>query len=59
MYTQFDKAIVAVIMAVATFVQKKFNINLGLDEGTLTTILIAITPILVWLFPNLPKDKTP
>lgn len=59
MYTQFDKAIVAVIMAVVTFVQKKFNINLGLDEGTLTNILIALTPILIYFFPNLPKDKTP
>lgn len=57
MYTRFDKAIVAVVMAVILIVQKAFHISLGLDEDTVTEIIGALTPVLVLIFPNVPKDS--
>lgn len=59
MYTQFDKAIVSVIMAIILVLQRVFKISLGLDEDTITIIITALTPLIVYLFPNAPKDKTP
>lgn len=57
MYTQFNKAIVALIMAIIMIVQNRFHISLGIDEATLTSILAVLTPILVYFIPNIPKDK--
>ncbi len=55
MYTQFDKAIVGIIMA-AVQLANVFGFHWGLDEHTITTIVAMVTPILVWSVPNLPKD---
>lgn len=55
MYTQFDKAIVAVIMA-AVGVANIFGFHFGLSEAVVTQIVTIATPVLVWLIPNLPKD---
>lgn len=56
MYTQFDKAIVGVIMAVIG-VANVLGFHFGLSEQTVTAIVVGLTPILVYLIPNLPKDQ--
>ena len=56
MYTQFDKAIVAVVMG-GIQLANVFGFHWGIDEHTVTTIVGTLTPILVWIVPNLPKDK--
>lgn len=57
MYSQFDKAIVALIMSVVGAVNV-FGFHFGLDQATVTTIVAAVTPVLVYLIPNLiPQDK--
>ena len=56
MYTTFDKALVALIMAVLNILQSVFHISVGISPDTLTVIIAALTPVLVWLFPNkIPK----
>jgi hypothetical protein len=57
MYTQFDKAIVALIMS-GVQVANVFGYNFGMDQTTVGTIVAVLTPILVHLIPNLPKDKS-
>lgn len=52
MFTSIDKALTAVVMAVLYFLSTFFNISLGLTEETVTSIIAAVTPILVWLIPN-------
>ena len=51
----FNKAIVALVMTVITIVQSLTGFHIAVDEGTLTAILTALTPILVYLIPNYPK----
>ena len=55
MFTSLDKALVALIMAVVYFLNTFFGVSLGIDPATLSTIVVAITPILVYLLPNKPK----
>jgi len=55
MYTVADKAIVAFIMA-GVQATNLFGFHFGLDQATVTLIVTAATPILVWFVPNLPKD---
>ncbi len=49
---------VAVVMAVAQFVQIYTGYDLGLDQQTVTAILSGVTAFLVWLVPNKPKPVT-
>jgi len=56
MFTQYDKALVALIMA-AGQLANVFGYNFGLDQVTVTTIVAVATPLLVHFVPNLPKDK--
>jgi hypothetical protein len=56
MFTQYDKAIVALIMA-AGQLANVMGYNFGLDEHTVTTVVAIATPLLVHFVPNLPKDK--
>jgi hypothetical protein len=57
MYTQFDKAIVVVIMSVVQLANV-FGFHWGLQQDTVTEIVGGITPILAYLVPNkIPKDK--
>ena len=55
---QFNKAIVALIMAVVVIVQRIWHVDLGLDEDTVTLIVTGLTPVLVYLVPNLPGTST-
>ena len=52
MLTQFDKFLVAALMAAAAWARSKYQIDLGLDEATATVLAGAITACLVWLVPN-------
>jgi hypothetical protein len=55
MYTTVDKAIVATVMAVIQLINV-FGFHFGMDQATVTVLVSVITPILVHLIPNLPKD---
>ena len=58
MYTTFDKAIVAAIMG-AVQLANVLGFHFGVDEHTITSIVTMVTPVLVWVFPNLAvKDGT-
>lgn len=55
MFTKFDKALVALIMGilgVIGIVWKPINIS----PETVTAIVGVVTPLLVYIWPNLPKD---
>ena len=52
MITSIDKALVALIGAILFFLEQFAGLNFGLDEGTVTAIATALTPLLVWLVPN-------
>ena len=51
MLTSLDKTIVAAIMGGAQ-IANAFGFHWGVDENTVTTVVAAMTPFLVWLFPN-------
>lgn len=55
MYSNFDKAAVAIIMALVQ-IANVFGFHWGLDQATVTTVVATVTPLLVWIVPNLPKD---
>ena len=52
MFTTFDKALVALVMAFLSILNIKFGFNLGLSEATVTGIIAALTPFLVYIWPN-------
>jgi hypothetical protein len=56
MYTNFDKAIVAFIMALIAILNVFFPGKFGIDAATVTSVVAILTPLLVYLIPNLPKD---
>lgn len=58
MYTRFNKAVVAAVMGVVSFIEVMWH-PLGLSEGTVATFIsLVITPALVYLVPNVvPKDS--
>ena len=57
MYSQFDKAVVALVMA-GVQIANVFGYHFGVDEHTVTTVVTVATPLLVWLVPNIhiPKE---
>jgi hypothetical protein len=55
MFTSLDKALVALIMAVLYIVNNVFGLHVGIDPAMLSGIIVALTPILVYIFPNKPK----
>ena len=55
MFTAVDKALTALVMSVLFLLNTFTDINLGLSETTISTIIAGVAPILVWLIPN----KTP
>ena len=57
MFTSYDKAIVALIMALIFLANKLFNTSIAVDEQTVAGIVTLLTPVLVFLIPN--KPKTP
>ncbi len=53
--TAYNKAIVALIMAIIGIVNLKWPGLIGLDQDTVTAVVAALTPILVWIVPNKPS----
>lgn len=45
------------MVAIANVVGKHYGFNVGLDADTATIIVAGITPVLVWFWPNAPKDQ--
>lgn len=52
MFTSIDKAMTALVMAVLFLLQAAFGINIGLTEVQVASIMMVLTPVLVWLIPN-------
>ena len=52
MFTQIDKALVAIIMAVLFLLNTFTGWDLGITEGTVNAIIGVLTPILVYFVPN-------
>lgn len=52
MFTSIDKALVAVVMGALYLLNNLADINIGLSEEVVSTIIAGLTPILVWLIPN-------
>lgn len=52
--SEYNKAIVAAIMAILVVVDQIWGIGIGavFTEEVITIILAALIPILVWLVPN-------
>lgn len=57
MFTSYDKALVALVMALIFLANKFFNTSISVDEATVNGIITLLTPVLVFLIPN--KVKTP
>ena len=52
MFTSFDKALVALVMALVYIANNFLGLNFVLAEDTVNTIVSLVTPVLVWLVPN-------
>ena len=52
MFTSIDKALVAIVMAAFFMLNEFGGIDIGLSEETVTAIIAAATPILVYFVPN-------
>lgn len=56
MYSTLDKAIVAAIMGVIGIVSVIWK-PVNITSETVATIVGIVTPVLVYLWPNAPRDK--
>ena len=54
MFTSIDKALVAVVMGGLYLWNTFAPWKIGLDENTVSTVIVGLTPILVYLIPNKP-----
>lgn len=52
MFTTMDKALAAVVMGILSILNLAFGWNLGLDPATVSGIIAALTPLVVYLIPN-------
>ena len=55
MGTEFNKAIVAAVMAIIYILNNFFGMHIGITEDKLNAIIVILTPILVYIIPN--KEK--
>ena len=55
MFTQFDKTLATVIMAVLTLATALFGHDYTIYATQITTILVALMPVVVYFVPNLSK----
>ena len=58
MFTQLDKALVALVMSVLSILNLVFGINFGMDPAVISSIIAALTPVLVYWIPNKPKSPS-
>lgn len=56
MYTTLDKAIVALVMGVLGIIGVIWH-PLAISSETVATVVGVLTPLLVWAWPNAPKDS--
>ena len=56
MFTTIDKALAALVMGVLSILNLLFGIDLGLSPETVSAIIAALTPLIVYLIPD--KQKT-
>lgn len=52
----YNKFIVTVCMAVLEWIRVTYNIDLGLDESTVTALVGAVTALLVYAVPNKARE---
>lgn len=53
MFTAIDKALVAVVMGVLYLLNTFTGLSLPfLDVATVTSVIVFLTPVLVYFFPN-------
>ncbi len=57
MFTTFDKALAALVMALIYMANTFLNTGLTISEETVNTVISLITPVLVWLVPNKIKSE--
>ena len=57
MYTTLDKAIVALIMGIVGVIGTVWH-PLNIDPSVVASIVGTLTPIIVYFWPNAPKDPT-
>lgn len=50
--TGYEKAIIALVMAVLGILDQIFGITLGISEQWVTMVIFAVIPVLVWAVPN-------
>jgi hypothetical protein len=50
--SEYNKAWIAAIMAVITIADLYFETSLSITEEWITTLLLVLSPSLVWLIPN-------
>lgn len=55
MITSVDKALISVVMGVLFLLNTYAGIDLGITEETVSTVIVGLTPILVYLIPNKTK----
>ena len=55
MYTSLDKAIVAFFMGILGVIGIVWH-PLNISDGTIASVVGILTPLLVYLWPNAPKD---
>ena len=55
MFTTIDKALAALVMGILSILNLLFGIDLGLSPETVSTIIAALTPLIVYLIPNKQK----
>ena len=55
MFTSLDKALVAVVMGILSILNLKFGFNIGIDPTVVSSVIAALTPLLVYIIPNKPK----
>lgn len=52
MFTSIDKALVAALMAAVFLLNEFGGIEVGVSQETVTAIVGALTPVLVYFMPN-------
>jgi hypothetical protein len=50
--SKFSKALVSLILSAAYLLNTTLNIDIGVSEEALSALIVGITPILVYFFPN-------
>ncbi len=52
MFTSIDKALTALVLAALYLLNALFGVSIGLDPDLVSNIIVALSPVLVWLIPN-------